>query len=200
VSRPVSTLRESILVEALLSGLAGDAEAAGNGGPGVAVGAGSGEGCGELLVGFSAAACPACGVFPRVSPKAFAKMWNDLIDVDPTHQILSAWIAKEELRVLLPTAKTGAVQSHVAHRLTRFYAWCAGSNIAEQTRLAGTIDAWWPQIEAFLQTGVTNAATEGTHHLIKDAARVAFGFRNLDNQRRRVRIACTRRQRLATAA
>ncbi len=39
--------------------------------------------------------------FPRVSPKAFATMWNDLIDGDPTHQILSAWIAKEELRGLL---------------------------------------------------------------------------------------------------
>ncbi len=42
---------------------------------------------------------------------------------------------------------------------------------------------------------VTNAATEGTNHLIKDAARCAFGFRNLANQRRRVRWACTRRQR-----
>ena len=56
------------------------------------------------------------------------------------------------------------------------------------------------EIEAFLRTRVTNAATEGTNHLIKDAARIAFGFRNLDNQRRRVRFACTRRHRLATAA
>jgi len=62
-------------------------------------------------------------------------------------------------------------------------------------RLANTVQAWWPEILGFLETGITNAATEGTNHLIKDAARVAFGFRNLDNQRRRVRWACTHRQR-----
>ena len=74
------------------------------------------------------------------------------------------------------------------------------SDIPEVERLAATIDAWWPEVLGILETGVTNAATEGTNHLIKDAARIAFGFRNLDNQRRRVRFACTRRHRLATAA
>ncbi|MFI6800322.1 AAA family ATPase [Streptosporangium canum] len=54
-----------------------------------------------------------------------------------------------------------------------------------------TIDAWWPEALAFITTGITNARTEGTDRLIKDAARVAFGFRNLDDQRRRVRLACT---------
>ena len=48
---------------------------------------------------------------------------------------------------------------------------------------------------AFLTTNITKAGTEGTNHLIKDAARVAFGFRNLTNQRRRVRWACIHRQR-----
>jgi transposase len=37
----------------------------------------------------------------RVRPKAFAAMWNALIDSDPSGQILTAWIAKEELRTLL---------------------------------------------------------------------------------------------------
>ena len=136
----------------------------------------------------------------RLSDKAFTTMWNGLIDHDDTGQVLAAWIAKEELRALLATARRGAVRSDVAHRLFRFYAWCADAEIPELTRLASTVATWWPEIEAFLRTRVTNAATEGTNHLIKDAARVAFGFRNLDNQRRRVRFACTRRHRLATAA
>lgn len=135
-----------------------------------------------------------------LSGKVFTAMWNGLVDNDPTDQALDAPIAKEELRGLLATAKKGAVRGDIAHRLTRFYTWCADADIGELTRLAGTIDAWWPEIEAFLQTGITNAATGGTNHLIKDAARVAFGFRNLENQRRRVRFACTRRQRLAAAA
>jgi len=50
----------------------------------------------------------------------------------------------------------------------------------------------------FLQTGVTNAATEATNRTVKTAARTAYGFRNLNNQRRRLRFACTRCHRRAT--
>ena len=42
----------------------------------------------------------------RLSPRAFATMWNALIDNDPSCQILSAYIAKEELRQLLAAAAT----------------------------------------------------------------------------------------------
>jgi transposase len=41
-------------------------------------------------------------------------------------------------------------------------------------------------------TGITNARTEATNRLINDAARIAIGFRNLRNQRRRVRLHCKR--------
>jgi transposase len=59
-------------------------------------------------------------------------------------------------------------------------------------RLAGTIEAWWPQIEAFILTGVTNAASEGVNRLIKLEARNAFGFRNPISQRLRSRCASVR--------
>jgi hypothetical protein len=35
----------------------------------------------------------------------------------------------------------------------------------EPHRLATTIHAWWPQIEAFIHTGITNAASEGINQL-----------------------------------
>jgi transposase len=133
----------------------------------------------------------------RLSATAFAGMWNDAVEGDPTGQLLTAWIAKEELRALLATGRRGGQRHDIAHRLHRFYSWCADSDINELHTLAATVDAWWPQVLAFLHTGLTNAATEGTNRRIKDAARVAYGFRNLDNQRRRVRFACTHRQRLA---
>jgi len=115
----------------------------------------------------------------HLSDRAFTKMWNGLVDGDPSGQILAAWIAKEELRALLATAKRGGQRHDIAHRLTRFYAWCAGpgQTIPELQRLATTIDAWWPEVLGFLTTGVTNAGTEGTNRLIKDTARTAFGFR-----------------------
>ena len=135
----------------------------------------------------------------RLSKAQFAKMWNDLMDGDPSTAILVAWIAKEELRKLLATARTGGQRHDVAHRLHRFNSWCAQSGLPELERLAGTIEAWWPEVLGFLQTAVTNAGTEATNRTVKTAARTAYGFRNLDNQRLRVRFACTRRSRRATA-
>jgi transposase len=127
----------------------------------------------------------------NLTEQAFTRMWNALIDHEPTGQILTAWIAKEELRTLLACARQQQPRSVISHRLFRFFSWCAGSQIPELLTLAETIQAWWPETLAFITTRVTNARTEGTNRLIKDAARVAFGFRNLTNQRRRVRLHCT---------
>ena len=59
-------------------------------------------------------------------------------------------------------------------RLWAFYRWCADGDIAELTTLAETIQTWWPAIEVFLTTGLTNARTEGTNRLIKQVKRAAF--------------------------
>ena len=134
----------------------------------------------------------------RLRPEQFAKMWNDLVAADPTSKILTAWIAKEELRALLVCARSGGHRHEISHRLHRFNTWCADSRLPELERLAGTIEAWWPEVLGFLQTGITNAGTEATNRTVKTAARTAYGFRNLDYQRRRVWFACTRRNRRVT--
>ena len=56
----------------------------------------------------------------RLSDKSFAKMWNAIVSEDDTGQILSAWIAKEELRTLLSTVRTGGDPHLTRHRLHRF--------------------------------------------------------------------------------
>jgi len=134
----------------------------------------------------------------RLSERALARMWNGCVDHDPTGQILSAWIAKEELRRLCVT--TGGSDRHqIRDRLYAFYRWCADAQIPELTTLAETIETWWPAIEVFLTTGLTNARTEGTNRLIKQVKRAACGFRNRDNYRRRVRLHCTRHTRRLSA-
>ena len=45
------------------------------------------------------------------------------------------------------------------------------------------MQTWWPQILAFIRTGITNAGSEGTNRVIKTVARDAYGFRNPVNQR-----------------
>lgn len=128
----------------------------------------------------------------RLSDQAYARMWDEILAQETTGQLLATWIAKEELRYLLALARTSAARSEISNRLFAFYDWCARADVPEVTTLAKTIEAWWPQILAFIDTGITNARTEANNRLIKDAARIAFGFRNLDNQRRRVRLHCKR--------
>ncbi|MEW2386541.1 transposase [Micromonospora sp. NPDC047707] len=72
---------------------------------------------------------------------------------------------------------------------------CATSGLPELERLASTIETWWPQILAFIRTGITNAGSEGTNRVIKTVARNAYGFRNPENQRLRTRCATTRKSR-----
>jgi transposase len=131
-----------------------------------------------------------------LSPKAFAKLWNTLIDLgDPGVTILKAWIAKDLLRQVLALAGTGADRSVISHRLYRFYTWCADADIPELERLAATIETWWACIEAFLHTQITNAKSEGYNRVVKLDARNAYGYRNPANQRLRTRCATTRRTR-----
>ena len=136
----------------------------------------------------------------RLSPKASAAMWNSLIDSDPSAQILTAWIAKEELRNLLALARTAAHRDQPRERLYVFYDWCAAANIDELSTLANTIETWWPAIEALIHSGVTNARTEAINRLVKQVKRSACGFRNPTNGHRRIRFHCTRTHRAATAA
>ncbi|MBA5846868.1 transposase [Gordonia amicalis] len=107
-------------------------------------------------------------------------MCNAIIDNDPSNQILAAHIAKEELRQCFPPRVTLATLPSSARRLYRFYTWCADADIPEITRLATTIETWWPAVLAFLHSGLTNARTEGYNRLVKQVKCVACGFRNTE--------------------
>jgi transposase len=138
----------------------------------------------------------------RLSGRAMARMWNGAIDHEPTGQLLAAWIAKEELRSLLALAAhrdDPRARERVGRRLWAFYSWCADTDIPELHTLAATIETWWPAVEVFLATGITNARTEGTNRLVKQVKRAACGFRNRGNYRTRVRLLCTRSTRRFTA-
>jgi len=133
--------------------------------------------------------------YENLTAKAFAKLWNTLVDLGPPGvTILTAWIAKEELRALLALAGTGP-DPRISHRLTRFFTWCADSAIPELHRMAATIERWWPYIEPFLHTKITNAASEGYNRVVRLDARNAYGYRNPHNQRLRTRCVTTRRTR-----
>jgi transposase len=109
--------------------------------------------------------------------------------------ITAAWNAKEDLLDLLALARTYPSRGQIVDALYQFYSRCGESGLPELERLATTVQTWWPEILAFLQTGITNAGSEGTNRVIKTVARDAYGFRNPTNQRLRTRCATTRRAR-----
>jgi hypothetical protein len=71
----------------------------------------------------------------RLTIQQFNRVWEE----KATGELLATWIAKEELRYLLALACQ----------------WCARADVPEVTALAKTIEAWWPQILAFIDTGIT---------------------------------------------
>ncbi|MFJ9376239.1 ISL3 family transposase [Streptomyces sp. NPDC101455] len=114
--------------------------------------------------------------------------------------IHEAWQAKELLRDLLRLtarhAHVTADRSAISAARYRFQSICADRpHLPELITLAETVDQWRDGIEAYVTTGITNAASEGNNRLIKLEARNAFGFRNRANQRLRSRCATTRRSR-----
>ena len=126
----------------------------------------------------------------RLSAKQIKRLKAVLRTDDPTGQIGAAWAVKERLRMLLAEHDPDRIR----HRLWQFYDAAARADIPETTRLATTIETWWPAILVALREDVTNARTEGFNRVIKQTKRVGCGFRNMTNYRRRimVHIALTR--------
>jgi transposase len=142
----------------------------------------------------------------RRNAEDLSRAQRDLLKAELTRmgtygrQVHEAWQAKELLRDLLRLAftrtRTFPDRSAVSTARFRFQSFCADRpHIPELVTLAETVDQWWDGIEAYVRTGITNAASEGNNRLIKLEARNAFGFRNRANQRLRSRCATTRRAR-----
>ena len=137
--------------------------------------------------GRTAGCCyaPATGSAPRPLSRLRTVFATD----DPTNQVSAAWAIKELLRQLLAgNGPSRYCRAATSHRRTVFLQACADADMPETTRLAATIERWWPEIEGFLQLGVTNARTEGYNRVIKQIKRVACGFRNQTNYERRIML------------
>ena len=133
----------------------------------------------------------------NLSPAQFAKIMDTLSEDRHGQQALAAWIGKEKLRdaLNLRARVTGSVpcERNVRDKLFTFYDWCArNDDIPELLTLARTISRWEDEIVAAALTGVSNARSESLNRIAKLEARMAYSFRNPANQRRRVRMACTR--------
>jgi transposase len=131
----------------------------------------------------------------HLSVKQWARLGRMLDDHDLTREIGAAWGVKERLRMLLKEREL----SKIRWRLADFYDAAIDAAMPETTRLAQTIQTWWPAILVALTHDVSNARTEGFNRVIKQTKRVGCGYRSMENYQRRIlsHIAVTRPQRSA---
>src|SRR5215212_4059810 len=105
----------------------------------------------------------------HLSSKQWKRLQVMLDSCDPTNQIGAAWGVKERLRLLLGEHEP----SKIRWRLADFYDAAIDAAMPETTRLAQTIQTWWPAILIAFTEGVTNARTEGFNRVIKQTKRVS---------------------------
>ena len=132
----------------------------------------------------------------HLSTKQWNRLWRSFDTCDPTREIQAAWAVKERLRLLLREREP----SKIRRRLADFYEAAIDAQLPEATRLASTVQTWWPAVLTALLEDVDNARTEGFNRVIKQVKRVSCGYRNMINYQRRIlsHIAVTRPQRSAT--
>lgn len=119
----------------------------------------------EAAIAAVHAEAPA-GTAARMSGDLVADLEGELKGLPPRTglPILAAWNAKEDLLDLLATARTHPDRDDMADLLHRFCR-CAEAELPELERLAATVQTWWPQILAFLHTGITNAGSVATNRV-----------------------------------
>jgi transposase len=136
----------------------------------------------------------------RLTDEQRHKLFEKLTSADPNGDIAAAWIAKELLRDVLACTARGGLRYEISAALYAFYTFCAACSVPEIQQLAETISSWQEPMILAIQTGLSNARSEGFNRIVKHVGRVAFGFRTPENQRRRVRWACTRQSRRAPSS
>ena len=107
---------------------------------------------------------------------------------DRTEQVGKAWIAAQDLRLVLHGS---ADRRHAASRLHRWLTFCADTGVPELHRLARTVDAWREELLTYFDTdGASNGPTKAVNLPVKKLKRSRHGFRNVDNDRLRLLLNC----------
>lgn len=127
----------------------------------------------------------------RLSPAAMDRLFKVFHHDDPTGELGAAWSVKERLRMLLAT--TDLVAADTARGMLGIAVVAA--NTEECWKLWNTINAWWEEIETFIETRVTNARTEAANTMVKQIKRTGRGYRNHEHYQARILLRSARQTR-----
>jgi transposase len=127
----------------------------------------------------------------RLSERALDRLFKVFAHDDPTGELGAAWGVKERLRQLLATTDLAAADT--ARGLLGVAVVAADTD--ECWKLWNTINAWWEEIETFIETRVTNARTEAANTAIKQIKRTGRGYRNHEHYQARILLRSARQTR-----
>lgn len=123
----------------------------------------------------------------NLDDRGWERLQRGLDAGDRWGEVGAALLAKELLREVF----TAVDVDHAHRRLIVFFQWCAEASVPELVRLASTIDRWTDELLAFHTTGgASNGPAEAVNLLIENARRAGYGFRNFNNYRLRLLLAC----------
>lgn len=119
----------------------------------------------------------------RLDARGAARLETALAVGDPYDEVACAWAAGWLLADIYNAPDIFAAR----HALGRFFDWAADVDVAEVTRLAGTVDRWRHQVMAYFTTGRSSSGpVEAVNGEIEQVDRAARGFRNVHNYRTRM--------------
>ena len=129
--------------------------------------------------------------YDTLSPRARHRLGEVFTSDDPTGELGAAWGVKEGLRRVLKAPTLDAAKA----ARTRLEGWVKAADTEETTRLWDTLNAWWPAVEVFITTRVTNARTEAANTAIKHIKRTRRGYRNNAHYQARILLRSAHRAR-----
>lgn len=99
----------------------------------------------------------------HLSGKQWRRLTAMLCRGDPTNEIGAAWAVSERLRMLLKQCEP----SRIRWRLADFYEAATDAQLPAASRLANTIQTWWPALLVALIHDISDARTERFNRIIK---------------------------------
>lgn len=120
--------------------------------------------------------------YDTLSVRARDRLEQVLATDDPTGELGAAWGVKEGLRLVLASRTLDDARA----ARDRLEGWVTDAATEETDRLWATVTAWWPTIEIFITTRVTNARTEAANTAIKHIKRTGRGYRNATHYQARI--------------
>jgi transposase len=124
----------------------------------------------------------------RMKPEQRVRLDSYLNETPGLLPLYDFWHSLQEL------LRNKSKNQHECRPLVQQYLWfieeLKNTGFKHLQTLGSTLDSWKEEIVRMFRFSKTNGITEGLHNKMEMISRRAYGFRNFENYRLRVRVVC----------